>query len=282
MRRRRSILIPLLAVSLLLVACQGRRVPAVGTDVGSGDVLHGRLVQGRKAQGFTFEGVESSLLSFTLKADEANQASPNVALIDPEGKTVELASHIQSPQGAATMVVEDVILLRTGTYQVTVTPDSPCQPVYWRFGHCLTYPPMEDFHTTLTACSQHPIYVSAPRGGLVVVRVRPERGSALQPLLMAVKDPWGGRALDPERRPSWAPEPVVSTAMDGAIFLNFVAPVPGRYTILASARPGKEGPAIISTQVRPPPGPLKEIAHPNRAPVDYGMPAAGSGSDAGR
>ena len=280
--RRQLILVSLLLVSVLLVGCQGRRVPAVGTDVASGDMLHGRLVQGRKAQAFTFEGVESSLLSFTLKADEANQASPKVALIDPEGKPVELAAHLESPEGAATLVVEDVILLRTGTYQVTVTPDSPCQPVYWRFGHCLTYPPMEDFHITLTACSKHPIYVSAPRGGHVVVRVHPERGSNLAPVLEAVQDPWGGRALDPERRPSWAPEPVVSTAMDGGIYLNFVAPVPGRYTIIASARPGKEGPAIISTQVRPPPGPLREVAHPNRVPLDYGVPAAGSGSDAGR
>ena len=280
--RRHPILIPLLTVSLLLVACQGRRVPAVGTDVGSGDVLHGRLVQGRKAQAFTFEGVESSLLGFTLKADEANQASPDVSLIDPEGRSIDLTAHVKSPEGAATMVVEDVILLRTGTYQVTVTPPDPCQPVYWRFGHCLTFPPMEDFHITLSACSEHPIYVSAPRGGQIVVRVRPDQGSNLVPLLKAVKDPWGGRALDPERRPAWAPEPVVSTAMDGAIFLNFVAPVPGRYTIVASARPGKEGPAIISTQVRPPPGPPREIAHPNRPPVDYGLPAAGSASDAGR
>lgn len=280
--QRHPILIALLAVSFLFVGCQGRRVPAVGTDVGSGDVLHGRLVQGRKAQAFTFEGVESSLLSFTLKADRANQASPDVSLIDPEGKSVALASHVKSPEGAATMVVDDVILLRTGTYQVTVTPPNPCEPVYWRFGHCLTYPPMEDFHITLSACNDHPIYVSAPRGGHVVVRVRPEQGSSLVPLLKAVKDPWGGRALDPERRPSWAPQPVVTTAMDGAIFLNFVAPVPGRYTIVASARPGKDGPAIISTQVRPPPGPLKDVAHPNRQAVNYGMPAAGSTSDAGR
>lgn len=276
------LLTALLAASLGLVACQARRVPAVGTDVGAGDRLHGRLVQGRKSQAFTFEGVESSLLSFTLKADEANQASPDVTLLDPEGKRILLSSHVQTAKGAATMVVEDLILLRTGTYQVTVTPPNPCQPVYWRFNHCLTFPQMEDFHVTLTACGEHPIYLSAPRGGWVVVQVKPERGSALVPVFKAVKDPWGGRALDPERRPSWAPKPVVSRAVDGTLFLNFVAPIPGRYTIVASARPGKEGPAIVSTQVRPAPGPAREVAHPNRRPQDYGLPAAGSASDAGR
>jgi len=274
--------LPLLAVlgaALLLGACRGRPVDSVGTSVASGDMLQGRLVEGRRAQAFTFEGVESSVLDFELKADESNQASPNVALLDPEGHEVDLAPHVKTAPGAATMQVRDVILLRTGTYQVTVTPPSPCQPVYYRFSHELRFPGMEDFRVTLRACDEQPIYVSAPRGGQVVVRVAPLKGSSVQPLIKAVKDPWGGRTLDPTRKPEWAPPAIVSTAMDGTIFLNFTAPIPGMYTVVASSRPGSEGPALISTTVRPPPGPPHRVAHPNRVPEDFGLPAAGSASD---
>lgn len=274
---------PLVALALLaglaLSACRGRPVEGIGTSVASGDTLHGRLVEGRRSQSFTFEGVESSVLDFDLQADESNQASPHVALLDPEGRAVDLAPHLETAAGAATMRVRGVVLLRTGTYQVTVTPDSPCQPVYYRFSHELRFPPIDDLHVTLRPCDEQPIYVSAPRGGQVVVRVAPMRGSSVQPLIKAVKDPWGGRTLDPARKPEWAPPAIVSTAVDGTIYLNFTAPIPGMYTVVASARPGSEGPAVVSTTVRHPPGPGHEVAHPNRAPEDFGLPAAGSASD---
>lgn len=275
--------LPLLAALLLgalsLGACRGRPVEGMGTSLGSGDTLHGRLVEGRRSQAFTFEGVESSVLDFDLQADESNQASPQVALLDPEGREVDLAPHVKTAPGAATTRVRDVILMRTGTYQVTVTPASPCEPVYYRFSHELRFPGMEDFRVTLSACDEQPIYVSAPRGGQVVVRVAPMKGSSVKPLIKAVKDPWGGRTLDPTRKPDWAPPAIVSTGMDGTIFLNFTAPIPGMYTIVAASRPGSEGPALISTTVRLPPGPPRRVAHPNRPPEDFGLPAAGSASD---
>jgi hypothetical protein len=266
----------LIAIAVVLLgspACRSRPVADVGTDVASGDTLRGRLVQGRLSQAFTLEGVEASILDFDLVADQANQAAPEVALLDPEGTAVDLAPYTETAPGAATMRVRGVVLLRTGTYQVTVTPALASQPVYYSFRHGISFPPMEDYRVTLTPDAEQKIYVSAPRGGQIVVKVVPASGSDASPVFRAVEDPWGGRALDPSRRPDWAPAAKVSTAMDGTVFLNFTAPIPGRYTVIMSSRAGHAGPVAISASVKRGPGRLRAVAHPNRPAEEFGVPA---------
>lgn len=277
--RGTAIFAPVLLVLLGTGACRSRPVSVQGTGIAAGDALHGRLVPGRLSQGFTLEGVEGSVLDFDLVSDEASLAAPQVALLDPEGKAVDLMPYVRTAHGAATTRVRDVVLLRTGTYQVTVTPTVPSEPVYYRFHHRLDFPPMEGVRVSLSPGDEYPVYVSAPRGGQVTVIVTPLDGSDVAALFTAVKDPWGGRALDSSRRPAGALAATVTQGHDGSVFLNFAAPIPGRYTVLASARPGKGGTALISTRVAAPPTGPRAVWHPNRPAEDFGLPAGATAAD---
>ena len=83
----------------------------------------------------------------------------------------------------------------------------------------------------------------------------------------------GGRALDPNRQLCGAPPPQIAHGHDGSTYLNFMAPIPGRYTILTAAKPGGEGPAVLNVRVRPTSGKSRMLIHPNRDAVGYGMTA---------
>ncbi len=268
------------AVALLLGlgACRSRSLAVPGTAVGPCDTLEGRLPPGRCSQSFTFEGVESSLLSFDLRSDAGNIAAPDVQLFDPQGKPIPVAAQTTTAKGAATTHVEGVVLLRSGAYQVTVTPQTPCETVYYTFHHDLAFPGISDLRVNLTSCDTYPVSISAPRGGEVTVRIQPLRGSSTRVQVNGVEDPWGGRALDPSRRLQGAPAPTVHHGDDGSYYLNFNAPIPGRYTVLAAAKPGGNGPATVSASVRPPPTTSRMVLHPDHAPDGYGVAASASGS----
>jgi hypothetical protein len=268
----------LLAVGLL-AGCRSRQLATPGTSVGPCDTLQGRLPPGRCGQSFTFEGVESSLLDFDLRSDCGNVAAPQVQLFDPEGNEVPVAAQTMTAEGAATTRVRDVVLLRSGSYQVKVVPQT-CEEVYYTFSHRLQFPGIQDMRLNLTSCRNQPVTISAPRGGQVTVQIRPWGSGGARVQVNGVEDPWGGRALDPSRRLEGAPPPMVHHGDDGSYYLNFNAPIPGRYTILAAAKPGGDGPAVVSAVVRQPSSPARRVLHPNTAPDGYGVPAAsGSMSD---
>ena len=205
-------------------------------------------------------------------SDDGSVAAPTVTLTGPEGKEIPIASHTRTAQGAATTRIEGIVLLRSGTYHVTVSP-TVCHPVFYRFDYQLRFPPIECMRLDLRSCEAHPVTVSAPRGGMVTVAIRPARGSCTQIQLNGVEDPWGGRALAPERQLQGAPPPQVSHGHDGSTYLNFMAPIPGRYTILTAAKPGGDGPAVLDVKVRPTGGRSRQLVHPNQNPSGYGMTA---------
>lgn len=269
----------LVLVGLAVGGCRGRSLPTcAGTSVTPCDTMHGRLVDCRTEQAFTFEGVESSILDATVVSDVGNRAAPTLRMIDPHGEQVDLAPYIASPRGAATIQVKGVVLRRTGTYQVMVRTTVPGECVYYRFNHCLRFPPIECMRTTLRCDEVTPISFTAPRGGMVTVRVLPIGGSGTLPEIRGVEDPWGGRALDRTRVPQGMPQPTITVANGGGVFLNFVAPQPGRYTVLAAAKSGRGGPATIDASVRPMGGQARNVVHPNQAPSDYGMTAGAWGA----
>ena len=268
-------LVGLFALALVLsglTGCRTKPATLCGTEVGPCDTIHGRLPQGRCNQAFTFEGVESSLLDFSICSDDASVAAPQVTLTNPEGKGIPLAAHTTTPEGAATTRIQGVVLLRSGTYHVTVTP-AVDYPVYYRFDYTLRFPPVEGMRLDLVACKPQPVTISAPRGSMVTVSIRPLRGSCTQVQFEGVEDPWGGRALAPERQLPGVPPPQMSHGQDGSTYLNFVAPIPGRYTILTAAKPGRDGPAMLDVRVRPTGGKARQLVHPNRSPGGYGMTA---------
>jgi len=264
---------------LTLGGCRTQQIVACGTEVATCDTIQGRLPPGRCSQSFTLEGVESSLLDFDLKSDQGNLPAPRIQLVDPQGKQVALAAQTNTAKGAATTHVRDVVLLRSGTYQVTVTPQG-CEEVFYAFNYRLHFPGIRDLRVNLTSCDTYPIRVSAPRGGQVTVQITPWQGSCTKVQVKGVEDPWGGRALESCRRLPNAPPPQVSHGDDGSYYLNFNAPIPGRYTVLAAAKPGGEGPAVVSVVVKQPRTQKRTVIHPNRAAQGYGVPAAcGSMSD---
>lgn len=229
-------------------------------------------MNGRCGQSFTIEGVESSLLCLELKADCEDISAPQVALTGPDGQAIAVAAETTSQRGATLTRVSDVVLMRSGTYRVTVTPTND-DDVYYTFDYALKFPGVRNHRVNLTACNNEVFTLSAPRGGLVTVQIRPHREHDTQFQVNAVEDPWGGRALDPASRPQGAKPPEVRHQADGSYFLHFIAPIAGRYTVYASAKPGHEGPAFIDTCVKPPRCPPRQVMHPNAQPRGYGVPA---------
>lgn len=251
--------------------CKSAPVETTGTAIQPGDTLYGRLPASRELQAFSFEGVEGSMLDFDLLADGGNISAPSVELLDPQGRAVDIASATNSPDGAASMEVRGVVLLRNGIYKLNVRPAVPDHNTWYRFHHELRFPAIESSRVRLTADQPHPIYVSAPRRGLVAFRMKPEARSGVVPEIRGVTDPWGGRALDKKQVPTGATPPRLSRTFDGQQVLTFTAPRPGRYTILAAAKPGTEGVVSVSAEVRPPAAPDRLIYHPN-TPPHFGVP----------
>lgn len=269
----------LLAAAVLalgLGACRTRPGQSIGTSVEPGASLQGRLPPGRGEQAFTFEGVESSILDFSVQADRGNTSAPEVSLFDPEGKAVPVAVGRATARGAATTLVRGVVLTRTGTYKVRVVPAAGGEEVYYRFQHSLRFPEVTPRAIHLSAAEPVPVYVPAPRHALVVVKVTPRQGGVV-PQIEGVEDPWGGRALDPTEVPPGALPPRVSHGADGTLTLTFTTPRPGTYAILAGARaPGEEGPAFVRVEVRAPRVPTHVVRHPDAEPGAYGLPGASS------
>lgn len=239
--------------------------------------MYGRMVAGRPAQTFTFEGVESSLLDFTVRAT-SNESAPLVEVRDPEGQVLDVSGATVSQAGDATLKVRNLVLPKTGIYQVVARPAHPGREVFYSFEHQERYAPPPPQTVRLTASAPTPVYVSAPRGGLIAFTIRPARGSDLQPDVQAVRDPWGGPALDPAQVPHGANPPRVSHAADGAMILTFTVPRPGLYTILAAAKPGAPGVGTLNVDVRKPAHRARAVYHGGtvargRAPAAaYGSP----------
>ncbi len=268
--RRASILAGVL-VLVAIGGCRSAPVETTGTAVVAGDTLYGRLPASRELQAFSFEGVEGSMLDFEVLADGGNIAAPEVDLVGPEGRQIDISSATESAVGAASMRVRGVVLLRNGIHKLSVRPAVRGHSTWYRFHHTLRFPPIEENRVRLTAGQTHPIYVSAPRRGLVAFRIKADSRSNVVPEIRGVKDPWGGRALDRSQVPAGASPPRVSRTFDGQQVLTFTAPRPGRYTILAAARTGTEGVASFSAEVRPAPGSDRMVYHPN-TPPHFGVP----------
>ncbi len=274
-------LAPLLGLFLLAGAsagCRAGRPEAAGTQVATGDVLSGRLAATSPAHAAQIEGVESSLLDFTLQSDELNRSSPRPRLLDPEGRAVELEGHRVTPEGAATTRYEGVVLLRTGTYRLELASADTSDDSWYLYRHTLRFPSIVDDRAQLGATGTHPISFSAPYGGTVTVRVRPVNRSALAPEIRGVIDPSGGRALDASRTPQGVNPPQIAPTIDGGVVLVFVAPHPGRYTVLAAAKPGHEGEARIDVDVGTP-NFGRNLWHPGSEP---GTPLTGMRPGAGQ
>jgi hypothetical protein len=246
-------LLAVVGTMLALGACRARPRPdAAGNQIGTGDVLSGRLAPQYPEQAFHFEGVESSLLDFTLQSDEMNRSAPAPTLIDPEGKPVVLDGHRTTPEGAATTRYEGVILKRTGNYRLELASTDKTSDSWYLFQHRLRFPSIVDDRAMLNATEATPVSFTAPYGATVSVRIAPVNRSNLAPDIRGVKDPSGGRALDPTATPQGVNPPQMAPTTDGGVLLMFVAPRAGRYTVLAAAKPGREGEASINVDVQSP------------------------------
>ncbi|MFM8386651.1 MAG: hypothetical protein ACKOCB_07555 [Planctomycetia bacterium] len=254
--RLRTVSCPALCgLALLLAACQplrNRTPEAEGTHIATGDMITGRLATEAPAQRFSFEGVESSLLDFTLQSDELNRPAPQVRLSDPAGQPVDLDVHRTSPAGAATSTYAGLVLRRTGTYTLDVTSADQRTDSWYIFKHQLRFPSLVGDQVVLDASNATPITFTAPYGATVSVRVRPGPRSAVRPDIRGVVDPSGGRALDAAQAPAGAVRPQMAMTAGGGVQVVFVAPHAGRYTVLAAAQPGTAGEALVDVDVTPP------------------------------
>ncbi|MFM8387041.1 MAG: hypothetical protein ACKOCB_09540 [Planctomycetia bacterium] len=244
----------LLGLCALLAACspmRNRGPEAQGTHIATGDTMTGRLATDAPAQRFSFEGVESSLLDFTLQSDELNRPAPVATLTDPTGKPVDLAPFRTSVAGAATASFTGVVLMHTGAYSLDVSSADLRRDSWYIFKHQLRFPSMAGEQVVLDATNPTPITFTAPYGGTVSVRVRPGARSSVRPDIRGVVDPTGGRALDASQAPSGAVRPQMASIAGGGLQVVFVAPRAGRYTVLAAAQPGTGGEALVDVDVTP-------------------------------
>ena len=268
--------LPLFVAALAVLAgCRGTRAESPGTHVSQGDVLSGRLPPQYPREAFTFEGVESSLLDFTLQSDELNRSAPHPTLTGPDGARIDLADYRATPEGAATTRYEGILLRRTGTYRLALESADRADESWYLYRHALRFPSIVDERARLTASATHPISFTAPYGGTVSVRVKPANRSPLQPDLRGVIDPLGGRALDPTATPGGVMPPQQAPTVDGGVVLVFVAPRAGRYTVLAAAKPGHEGEASIHVDVTPPSFD-RAVWHPGSDPLGSAATSAPS------
>lgn len=248
-----------------MTGCRASRPEAAGTHISTGDVLSGRLPPQYPKHALTLEGVESSLLDFTIQSDELNRSSPRPVLTDPDGAVVALEGHRLTPDGAATTRYEGIVLLRTGTYRLEVQSTDPSDDSWYLYRHTLRFPSIVDDRAALTEAGTHPISFSAPYGATVRVVVKPVNRSGLQPELRGVVDPSGGRALDAGQTPAGMLPPQMAPTIDGGVQLVFVAPRSGRYTVLAAAKPGGAGEASINVDVTTP-SYDRNVWHPGSEP----------------
>ena len=256
----------------LLGGCRTNVPTTNSTHVADGQTMVGRMTPQREAQTFTFEGVESSLLDFTVQAGDASEAAPTIAVMDPDGQRLPVQPAVGMDKGSATVSVRGLVLSKTGNYQVVATPTYECREVLYSFKHRLRYPTPAARVAHLSSCKGAPLYVSAPRGGFIAVTVKRNRGEEFIPDILAVKDPWGGPALDKSQVPCGANPPRVSRVCDHTMILTFTAPKPGMYTVMAGAKPGAEGAGTISVQVRKPRGCEKYIYNGGSVARAYGNP----------
>ncbi|MDJ0521024.1 MAG: hypothetical protein QNJ90_03005 [Planctomycetota bacterium] len=256
----------------LIAACSSTPPTAQDANVHLGDTLHGRMVPGRTQQTFTFEGVESTLLDAYVRADENGEPAPSVAIHDPSGEPLDVAAASTSKVDDHEFVVRSLVLPKTGIYKVIVTPRDTSRQVFYTFKHNIRWASMPDRKAHISAAKPTPVYVAAPRRGLVVFSIKPDRGSKLVPQVQAVKDPWGGPALDKSQIPAGAPAPRVHHTRDGKMILTFTAPRPGMYTILAGAKPGTEGVGTLRVGVTPPKRAGRQVFHNDGAPSSFGVP----------
>ena len=270
----RRALIPFVLVLVCgLAACSSDPVPvAQDSNVLLGDTLHGRMVPGRSHQTFTFEGVESTLLDAYIRADEDGEPAPVVAIHDPSGQPLDVAAASTTKADDHEFVVRRLVLPKTGMYKVIARPRDASKQVFYTFKHNIRWAPMPDRKAHLSASEPAPVYVAVPRRGLVVFSIKPDRNSGLEPQIQAVKDPWGGPALDKSQVPPGAAAPRVHHTRDGKMILTFTAPRPGMYTILAGAKPGKEGVATLRVGVKPPANPGRQVFHNDGGGRKFGLP----------
>ncbi|MDF1699640.1 MAG: hypothetical protein P1V36_00580 [Planctomycetota bacterium] len=261
-----------LAVASLLTGCKTSVPTTMNTHVGESQTMVGRMAPHRESQTFTFEGVESSLLDFTVQAGDASVAAPTIAVMDPDGERLPVETAVGAQKGSATVSVSGLVLSKTGNYQVVATPSNTCGELCYSFRHRLRYPPPAPRKTQLSACKPAPLYFSAPRGGFVAVTVTRDPGQEFIPDIVAVKDPWGGPALDKSQVPCGCNPPRVSRSCNNSMILTFTAPKPGIYTVMAAAKPGAEGTGTISVQVRKPKGAERYVYHGGARATAYGNP----------
>ncbi len=259
-------------------ACRSAPPSAMSTHVGDEATLVGRMTPTRKAQTFTLQGVESTMLEFVVQAGDGAEAAPTVEILDPEGQRLPIAAAEGMEKGSATVRVTGLVLPKTGIYQVIATPTYGNREVLYSFRHKLTYLPPAPRMAHLSAEKPAPLYFSAPRGGFVAVTVTRARGETFTPDILAVKDPWGGPALDRSQVPAGANPPRVSRGGPNTMVLTFTAPKPGLYTVMAGAKPGASGSGTIAVQVRKPRGSRGFIYHGGAGSNAYGTPG---GANAG-
>ena len=265
-------LVLVLACAIAASACRSTPPVARDSSVGLGETLHGRMVPGRVQQTFTFEGVESTLLDAYVRADEDGEPAPIVSIHDPSGQPLDVAAASTTESREHEFVVRSLVLPKTGVYKVIARPRDAERQVYYTFRHNIRWAPMPDRKAHLSAETPSPVYVAAPRRGLVVFSVKPDRDSGLVPQIQAVKDPWGGPALDKSQIPPGAPAPRVHHTDDGKMILTFVAPRPGMYTILVGAKPGSEGVGTLRVGVKPPENSGRQVFHDDGAGRGFGIP----------
>ena len=220
------------------------------TRVLPGDVLHGRLTCSDGCQCFYFEGVEYSILNFSLKADEKCAVAPQIAIEDPDGRPLALSDDVCAKGCAAS--AGGLILRRSGTYKATVCKPSGSGEVYYAFTHELRLANPDDRTMWLEAGKTQTITFVAPKGSRCMVEVTPDHACNVTPKFLAVKDPAGGRALAPEAKLDGAPEAWIVGSRGGAKRVDFNAPRSGRYTVVVTAEDCSSGKAVAHVAVHPP------------------------------
>ncbi len=261
----------LLALAIATTACRSDPVAVRDSNVLLGDTMRGRVVPGARQQTFTFEGVESTILDAYIETDD-HDAAPIVALHDPEGVPLALDANTNSRPGDDEFVLRGLVLPKTGRYKVITRSADPDRAVFYKFTYGIRWAAMPDRKVHLSASQPTPVRVAAPRGGVITFSIKPEGQAGVVPQIQAVKDPWGGPALDRSQVPAGAPLPAVSHSDDGKTILTFTTARAGVYTILAGAKPGFEGVGTLHVALKEPERPERDVYHDDGAVRRFGIP----------